>query len=44
MERRNGSRWRVADKVWFWLVASNLFFLVVYLVRGAWDVLRIPAR
>ena len=40
-----GSWWpRIADSLWFWLVASNVFFFLVYLIWGAWDVLRIPAR
>lgn len=44
--RVNGQRspLRIADSIWFWLVASNVFFFLVYLVWGAWDALRIPAR
>jgi hypothetical protein len=41
--RSNGPL-RIVDSIWFWLVASNVFFFLVYLVWGVWDVLRIPAR
>ncbi|MDQ7800040.1 MAG: hypothetical protein QN188_03555 [Armatimonadota bacterium] len=44
MGNRNGPWVRIADNIWFWLVASNVFFFVVYLVWGAWDVLRVPSR
>ncbi len=44
MTRGNAPWSRVVDSIWFWLVASNVFFFLVYLVWGAWNVLRVPSR
>lgn len=43
VERGNGPL-RIADSIWFWLVASNVLFFLVYLVWGVWNVLRVPVR
>ncbi len=43
--RKESSWWsRVVDNIWFWLVASNVIFLLVYLLWGVWNVLSVPAR